>query len=581
MRLLHTKDLQVHEFAPGNAPEKYAILSHTWEEEGEVTLQDIEKGHAPAMKGYMKLKNSCRKAVNDGYHWIWIDACCIDKTSSAELSEAINSMFKYYSHSSVCYAYLADIENQESLEKSKWFTRGWTLQELLAPRVVIFFDSLWTELGTKQSFSQQISFTTGIPEEVVLSRSVQTCNVAQRMSWASQRQTTRDEDIAYCLLGLFDVHMTPIYGEGAENAFLRLQEEILRQSSDHTLFIWTPKHDPYNQGLLASSPKAFCTHPECFDWMSELRARQGPFEPYAHLRRVPNTTSKQFFTRDKRTGRTGFLPEEDQEHRTPASASLGQSGLQISLHSHVKDESELSLLLGTNTKVLLFDLLLIDTDARAPIQLALARDIDPDFAEGFAPNRLGAWRRHVHSEFFASYLKESVEMSFERVPVTISQIKTPVPYSGDPLAFGFRGQQSEELVSSVLLAEPEGCLKRISILRESFRGHGGIVVLNHSCTQCDPRYKVAFFFGGHDRIYRPWCCMGRTAALGEDDSPATDSYTLYESQKYQSARFGPTTSTYLPCKVLVSGQIDYGAEEDCYFIALTSVLQITYSVSAS
>ncbi|KAF1984005.1 HET-domain-containing protein [Aulographum hederae CBS 113979] len=254
MRLLHTKDLRVQYFVPSKVPSKYAILSHTWEE-GEVTLQDMEKGVHQGMKGYPKLKNSCKRAADDGYEWIWIDTCCIDKTSSAELTEAINSMFEYYNHSAVCYAYLADIDSLDTLEQSRWFTRGWTLQELLAPRVVIFFDSQWRKLGTKHgsenSLSKQIASRTGIPEDVIQGRLVQTCNVAQRMSWAAQRELTREEDSAYCLLGLFDIHMTVIYGEGAEKAFLRLQEEIIRQSADHTLFIWTPKHDPYNQGLLA------------------------------------------------------------------------------------------------------------------------------------------------------------------------------------------------------------------------------------------------------------------------------------------------------------------------------------------
>ena len=576
MRLLHTKDLRVQDFVPSKAPSKYAILSHSWEEE-EITLQDMEKGVAATMKGYPKLQDSCRRAAEDGYEWIWIDTCCIDKTSSAELSEAINSMFEYYGHSTVCYAYLADIEGLEGLEKSRWFTRGWTLQELLAPRVVIFFDGRWRKLGTKRSLSHQISSRTGIPEEVVLGKSVHACNTAQRMSWASQRQTTREEDIAYCLLGLFDIHMSPIYGEGAEKAFLRLQEEILHQSADHTLFIWTPKHDPYNQGLLASSPRPFCTHPECFTWMSlEHRAEQRSFDPYAYLRRVSNNISKQLYKVDEKAGRTGLTPIKGPAH--PASTSLGQSGLQISLLSHIREESEESRLLGADHKVLHFDLLVDGIDSRDPVHLGLVRDMKVNFVDGFAPNRLGAWRRYVSSTPGASYFIQSLGLSFERAQITISQAKIPIPYSGPPLTFAFRGQQSEALLSHVLLAEPGGFLRTISRPRKSFPCRGGIVVFQHSCTQCDPQYKVVLCFGGHGTVYQPWCSVGITKVLGEDESSMRASYEMYESDRDCSARYGVRSSTYMSCKMRIGAQIDFGADEDCYFIALSSVREETYSV---
>jgi hypothetical protein len=563
MRLLHTRDLQVHNFASGKAPRKYAILSHTWDEE-EVTLQDMEKGLGPTMKGYLKLRNSCKRATKDGYEWIWIDTCCIDKTSSSELSEAINSMFEYYSHSSVCYAYLADIQSLKRLAKSRWFTRGWTLQELLAPRIVTFFDSRWRKLGTKQSCSQQISSATGIPEDVVVGRPIQTCNVAQRMSWASQRQSTRDEDIAYCLWGLFDVHMSPIYGEGAENAFLRLQEEILRQSADHTLFLWTPKHDPYNQGLLASSPRPFCTHSECFEWMGELQVKESPFDPYAHLRRTANDASIRFYEEEPRLA--WYVPVEDHGH--PASPSLGQSGLQISLHSHPWRGREDSRHPSPDEKILLFDVVLMDNGAIAPVHLALVRETQPNFATGFVPNRLGAWRRHIYFEKAAGYSKEFRNMSFERVPVTISQVKTPTVYSGPPLTFTFRGLRSEALVSYVLFAEPEGILKGNTRPRESFQCRGGIVVLEHSCAQCDPQQNVALYFGGHHTIYRPWCSIGSLPMLGEDEALREASYLSYELATCSSARYGPRALTDLPCKMALGGEVNIDADKDCYFITL-------------
>ena len=162
------------------------------------------------------------------------DLCCIDKTSSAELSEAINSMYRWYQESGVCYAYLADVP-PNAFSKSRWFTRGWTLQELIAPSTVIFLDQKWQEIGTKSSLQRVISEITGIPTDILLGGDLEDASIAQRMSWASKRETTRVEDAAYCLMGIFSIHMPMLYGEG-ERAFIRLQEEIMRVSDDHSLF---------------------------------------------------------------------------------------------------------------------------------------------------------------------------------------------------------------------------------------------------------------------------------------------------------------------------------------------------------
>ncbi|KAF1994704.1 HET-domain-containing protein, partial [Amniculicola lignicola CBS 123094] len=239
MRLLSTKTLELQEFSQDRVP-NYATLSHRWREE-EVSFQSLEQKTWRASKGGIKLLKCCERAREDGYDWVWIDTCCIDKTSSAELSEAINSMYTWYSKSSICYAYLEDIESSDTtnLKNSEWFSRGWTLQELIAPRRVIFLDNRWKEFGTKTSLATYISPVTGIPLDILLGKSPLFTTIAQRMSWASKRQTTREEDIAYCLMGLFDIHMPPIYGEGSETAFLRLQEEILRRNSDQTLFLWS------------------------------------------------------------------------------------------------------------------------------------------------------------------------------------------------------------------------------------------------------------------------------------------------------------------------------------------------------
>ncbi|KAI1787841.1 hypothetical protein LXA43DRAFT_950792, partial [Ganoderma leucocontextum] len=192
-----------------------------------------------------KLRGACAVALADGYRYIWIDSCCIDKTSSSELSEAINSMYLWYRDTVICYAYLADVLSGEdprapdsSFRRSRWFTRGWTLQELIAPRRVVFLAQDWHILGTKHSLGDVVAEVTGIDYDVLAyTKSLDAISVATRMSWASNRKTTRVEDEAYSLLGIFDIIMTPVYGEG-ERAFRRLQEEILKRIPDQTLFAW-------------------------------------------------------------------------------------------------------------------------------------------------------------------------------------------------------------------------------------------------------------------------------------------------------------------------------------------------------
>lgn len=181
--------------------------------------------------------------------------------SSSELQEAINSMFRWYEAAQVCYAYLSDVspgdenpsETNSSFQKSKWFTRGWTLQELLAPDVIIFFDRHWVEIGTKHGLRETISSRTGIEHLFDFKKA----SIAQKMSWASTRETLRPEDIAYCLMGLFGVNMPLLYGEGSK-AFIRLQIEIMRSSDDDSIFAWRDHGFPdYRSGLLARSPFAF------------------------------------------------------------------------------------------------------------------------------------------------------------------------------------------------------------------------------------------------------------------------------------------------------------------------------------
>ncbi|KAK7444089.1 hypothetical protein VKT23_015487 [Stygiomarasmius scandens] len=263
MRLLNTKTLQVAEFYTDIPP--YAILSHTWGKE-EVTFQDIQILETAKTKaGWSKIEGACTYASKHHFDWIWIDSCCINKESSAELSEAINSMYQYYLDGSVCYVYLSDARKEEDLtslkstfRQSRWFTRGWTLQELLAPTYIVFLDKNWTEIGTRWSLRDIISAITRIPRHVFEDGNIHKYSIAQKMSWAAQRCTTRPEDQAYCLIGIFGISMSPIYGEGCAKAFMRLQQEIIKISDDRSIFAWiAAEEEKDDRGLLARSPYEF------------------------------------------------------------------------------------------------------------------------------------------------------------------------------------------------------------------------------------------------------------------------------------------------------------------------------------
>ncbi|KAH9851030.1 heterokaryon incompatibility protein-domain-containing protein [Lenzites betulinus] len=284
----------------------YAILSHTWhseEEGGEQTFDDIVKLQTecpiktrkpwnvqrppPVNIAFFshpklsdKIKRACEVARKAGYRLIWIDSCCIDKRSSAELSEAINSMYALYRDADVCYVYLADVPKGtdpraecSKFWESRWHKRGWTLQELIAPPYVVFLTCDWTFLGTKMGLASTLEKITQVDTAILLGiKPVESASVAKRMSWAAKRETTRVEDRAYSLLGIFGVHMSPIYGEGT-NAFLRLQEEIIKLIPDQSIFVWgwscillaRGKDSGKSRGelvrgqsgLLAPSPEAF------------------------------------------------------------------------------------------------------------------------------------------------------------------------------------------------------------------------------------------------------------------------------------------------------------------------------------
>jgi hypothetical protein len=241
MRLLQFNDdgdVSLTEFFEDDIPE-YAVLSHRWEA-GEVTFKDLIDGTSKGKAGYGKIQFCGEQARRDELEYFWVDTCCIDKSSSAELSEAINSMFRWYQKAARCYVYLSDVPTEErkasdtsaectwesDFRASKWFTRGWTLQELLAPRFVEFFSRQGKRLGDKRTLEHQIHEITGVPATALRENSLSQFDVDERFSWAKRRQTTRGEDKAYSLFGIFDVQMPLLYGEGEVKAFQRLREAI-------------------------------------------------------------------------------------------------------------------------------------------------------------------------------------------------------------------------------------------------------------------------------------------------------------------------------------------------------------------
>ncbi|KAH7325663.1 heterokaryon incompatibility protein-domain-containing protein [Stachybotrys elegans] len=277
MRLLNARTLQFKEVQGLRGMPKYAILSHTWADT-EVVYADLIASPQLARQRpeFAKVKLATQQALKDGLDYIWIDTCNMDKSSSAELSETINSMFMLYKNAEVCYAYLVDVAEPppagwnddghnddawtNAFASARWFTRGWTLQELLAPRNVVFYSSDWRRIGTKRELCQTIARNTGISSAILLGSDPGTTLVAERMSWAANRKTSRVEDQAYCLLGLFDINMPLLYGEG-ERAFVRLQHEIIKTTNDRSIFLWTAAEASCTtfRNMFARSPAEFAS----------------------------------------------------------------------------------------------------------------------------------------------------------------------------------------------------------------------------------------------------------------------------------------------------------------------------------
>ncbi|TFK84534.1 HET-domain-containing protein [Polyporus arcularius HHB13444] len=310
MWFLSTSRAELKHFITPESVGGYAILSHVWNE-AEQSHQDIQAlgtlcaqtGQNPRDLASDKIRRCCELAERHGYLWVWIDTCCINKTSSAELSEAINSMFRYYSLATVCYAYLEDVPGTCKLDtrapsfkfrRSRWHLRGWTLQELVAPRLVLFISQSWDVLGSKTDLATVLENTTGIPATVLrFQQSVADISIAQRMSWAAFRTATRVEDEAYCLMGIFGVNMPTLYGEGRA-AFQRLQEVILRRFTDTTLFAWglsrevTQLRNIYYRGAV-DRPTTLLHDPEHADGSSIFATSPAAFADSRQITYVPGS----------------------------------------------------------------------------------------------------------------------------------------------------------------------------------------------------------------------------------------------------------------------------------------------------
>jgi hypothetical protein len=238
MRLLHfdhSGSLTSTDFIGKTIP-PYAILSHTWGGD-EFLFEHLVNNAGESNAGYDKIRFCGEQATRDNLQYFWVDTCCIDKWNLRELSNAINSMFRWYRNAAKCYVFLTDVSApiadaqlqstwEASFRKSRWFTRGWTLQELIAPTSIDFFSSEHQRLGDKESLEQQLHEITGIPIEVLQGDPVENFSVKERKAWMVGRQTTQEEDMAYSLIGIFGVSMVFRYGEGKERALGRLEEEI-------------------------------------------------------------------------------------------------------------------------------------------------------------------------------------------------------------------------------------------------------------------------------------------------------------------------------------------------------------------
>ncbi|KAM7182559.1 truncated HET-R [Rhypophila sp. PSN 637] len=241
MRLLErdpTGEFRLTKHLPNDKIPPYAILSHTWGDE-EVVFRDLAGGTAKNKNnaGYSKIQFCGEQAERDGLRYFWVDTCCIDKSDAGELQHALNSMFQWYRNAAKCYVYLPEVSTRKwdadgsskcylNLRDCRWFTRGWTLQELIAPAIVEFFSKDGERLGDKKSLEKEIHNITGIPQRALQGSPLSDFSVAERMKWIEKRNTKYEEDKTYSLFGIFDVHIPVLYGEGGQKALKRLRDKI-------------------------------------------------------------------------------------------------------------------------------------------------------------------------------------------------------------------------------------------------------------------------------------------------------------------------------------------------------------------
>jgi hypothetical protein len=296
MRLLEYSEsgkLNIHSFDDDAIP-PYAILSHTWGADSEeVTFADLVKDDGKDKPGYQKIRFCGEQAQQNGLRYFWVDTCCIDKSNRAELSQAIRSMFRWYQNATICYAYLADVSKRKrkagsmlnestwepAFRSSRWFTRGWTLQELLAPNTVEFFSQEWEKLGDKKSLKSMIHTITSISHEVLGGAPLSQFSVDERLRWKGDRETKREEDAWYSLSGIFDVEIAPAYSEGAASAFRRLKDEIDKLETCVRDIRHTDPRDDKKRienikgGLLADSYRWVLNNTAYQQWQKDLNNR--------------------------------------------------------------------------------------------------------------------------------------------------------------------------------------------------------------------------------------------------------------------------------------------------------------------
>ncbi|KAK1988043.1 hypothetical protein LZ30DRAFT_700659 [Colletotrichum cereale] len=286
MRLFNTqsRELESFNFPP---PFPYAILSHVYSSPGHDEWPPYGSAELQEPSHHNIIDKTCLLALQNGLRFVWIDSICIDKRSSAEVSETINSLRKYFQAAALCLAYLFDLPcetarpREETWKQSLFWSRAWTLQEILLSPRIDFYDSQWHLRGDSSSdtLSALLSRIMGVDTDVIAKKNtVDNTSIARRMAWAVRRRASHEEDLSYALLGIFDIHMSIIYGEGKEVAFRRLQEGILKTTNDMTLFAWTSSDDTLPRGIFARDVEEF----ECFG-RSELASAPFHLNGFAAL----------------------------------------------------------------------------------------------------------------------------------------------------------------------------------------------------------------------------------------------------------------------------------------------------------